>query len=83
MVTDTFAGLIQDVPEGYCTGHLKPENFAYPIAGKVGIDELVREFLENTLFSNLSGNDVKNSITVSGPPTMARADAVSNNHYRH
>lgn len=71
-ITDTLGGLIRDVHEDYCTPYMADENYIYPIAGKVGIDKVVRDFLLLTLFANLSGEskDIKTPSTVSGPPTL-------------
>src|ERR1019366_2857714 len=55
--------------ENYCTGHIAEDNYVYPIAGRVGIDRVVHDFVLLTLFGNLSGKS-KDVTTVSGPPTM-------------
>jgi hypothetical protein len=71
-ITDNFGDLITKVHENYCTGQLAEDNYAYPIAGRVGIDRVVHDFVLLTLFGNLSGKskDVTTATTASGPPTM-------------
>lgn len=68
-VTDNFGALISKVHEDYCTKYIAEQNYIYPIAGRVGIDRVVHDFLLLTLFGNLSGKS-KDVTTVSGPPTM-------------
>jgi hypothetical protein len=71
-VTDNLGDLIRKVHADYCTDHIAEANYVYPIAGRVGIDKVVHDFLLMTLFENLSGPsaDVKKNLTTSGPPTM-------------
>jgi hypothetical protein len=71
-ITDNFGDLVTKVHENYCTKFIADANYIYPIAGRVGIDRVVQDFLLLTLFENLSGPsaDAKKNLTVSGPPTM-------------
>jgi hypothetical protein len=46
-----------------------PENYLYPIAGKIGVKYLVQDFINLTLFANLGGA-AKDS---KGPPTLVDA----------
>ncbi len=71
-ITDNFGNLVTKVPEIYCKKHIVEANIVYPIAGRVGIDRVVHDFLLLTLFENLSGpsSDVKKNLTPTGPPTM-------------
>jgi hypothetical protein len=68
-ITDNAAGLITKVHASHCKRSIARENFVYPIAGRVGMDKVVQDFLELTLFANLSG-DGKDVTKVTGPPTM-------------
>ncbi len=68
-VTDNFGGLIKNVRSDYCTGKLVEANIVYPIAGKVGMERLVQDFLLMTLFGNLSAAS-KDVTSNKGPPTM-------------
>src|SRR5262249_30765977 len=59
-VTDTFSHLltkvnlpVRGVP--YCEGQIVQANYFYQIAGRIGIDTMVRSFIELTLFANLAG----------------------------
>lgn len=64
-VTDTFAGLFT-LKWDYCEGKLATgKNFIYPIAGKIGLAEMINTFINLSLFGGLDGEKGK------GPPTMA------------
>lgn len=65
--TDTFASLVR-LPSDYCKGFIAKENHVYPIAGRIGMDEAIADFVEITLFAGLTETN-----KVSGPPTMTRA----------
>lgn len=65
-VTDTFGGLLK-VPAHYCKDFVVQENVVYPIAGKIGVEPMIQDFINLTLFGNLGGKDPN------GPPTMADA----------
>jgi hypothetical protein len=60
-VTDTFSYLVTKLDlrnadgERYCDGQIVRANHIYPIAGRIGVDKLVRSFLELTLLANLAG----------------------------
>jgi hypothetical protein len=69
-ITDNFADFVQKVRADYCNGQIVEANIVYPIAGKVGIDAVVHDFLVLTLFGNLSGDASKDILTTKGPPTM-------------
>ena len=70
-ITDNFADFVKTVPENYCNGQIVEANIIYPIAGKVGMDTVVHDFLVLTLFGNLSGDADKDITTsIKGPPTM-------------
>jgi hypothetical protein len=62
-ITDDFAGLLDVKPRDYCDGHLATENPIYPMAGKIGIEPFIKEFVRLSLFTNLGSED-------DGPPTM-------------
>jgi hypothetical protein len=68
-VTDSFSGLVQ-LPDSYCSGDgynfNVPKNYIYPSAGEIGVKHLVQDFINLTLFANLSGP--KDAPT--GPPTL-------------
>lgn len=68
-ITDTFSGLLKNVPSEYCVDHIVSENYIYPIAGKIGMKKVVQDFIELTLFANLGGPAGK----IEGPPTMVDA----------
>ena len=68
-ITDNFGNLLMSVHEDYCTDHLAVADYVYPIAGRVGVDHVVKDFMLLTLFANLSGMS-KDVTKVTGPPTM-------------
>jgi hypothetical protein len=73
-VTDTFSYLLTklNVPvrgQRYCDGQIVRANYVYPITGRIGIDELVKTFMELTLFGNLAGKEANPG--AGGAPTMA------------
>lgn len=71
-ITDTFSYLLTTlntkVKNGRrdCDRYIVAENYVYPIAGHVGVNKMVYDFLDLTLFEHLGGKT-----TPSGPPTMA------------
>jgi hypothetical protein len=69
-ITDNFGDLITKVHDDYCSDHIVEADYVYPIAGRVGIDRMVSDFLLLTLFGNLGGSGSKDVTKVSGPPTM-------------
>jgi len=73
-VTDTFSYLLtkMNTPvrgQHYCDGQIVQANYVYPVAGRIGVDRLVKDFLELTLFGNLAGKDAQAG--AGGAPTMA------------
>jgi hypothetical protein len=68
-VTDTFSHLLTQVPDRYCEGFIVEANYYYPISGRIGVDKLVKTFIELTLFARLSGEEAKPGVI--GAPTMA------------
>jgi hypothetical protein len=69
-ITDNFADFVKKVRADYCNGQIVEANTVYPIAGKVGMDAVVHDFLVLTLFGNLSGDASKDITSTKGPPTM-------------
>jgi hypothetical protein len=73
-VTDTFSGLV-GLHDAYCDGravgesysYVARENYIYPITGKIGVQRLVQDFINLTLFANLAGRKE----APKGPPTLA------------
>jgi len=64
-ITDDFEGLLNIKPKTYCDEHLAAgEDHIYPIAGKIGIEPFIHEFVRIALFTNLGVNKD------SGAPTM-------------
>ena len=66
--TDTFGSLLKlNAAEirgrRYCTGKIVTENYVYPIAGRIGVNKVLHDFINLTLFEGLSGDK-------GVPPTM-------------
>lgn len=73
-VTDTFSELLirVNVPvrgRRYCDGQIKQANYVYPIAGHIGVDELVKTFFELVYLGQLSEKDA--AAGAIGAPTIA------------
>jgi len=73
-VTDTFSYLLTKLNvevqgQHYCDGHVVQANYVYPIAGRIGIDRMVHDFIELTLFASLREPHAKAGSA--GAPTMA------------
>jgi hypothetical protein len=69
-LTDTFSYLLTKLNvevrgQRYCDGQIVQANYIYPIAGRIGVDKIVKDFIKLTLFGNLAGKAAE------GPPTMA------------
>jgi hypothetical protein len=81
-VTDTFDYLLHNIPDdpnpdhknNYCAGYIVGPNYIYPVAGKIGIDRMIGDFVDLTLFEGLAGPPTSstNPTTANpkGPPTM-------------
>ena len=52
----------------YCDGQLVQANYVYPITGRIGIDRMVHDFVELTLFGSLT--EPKAAPGAAGAPTM-------------
>jgi hypothetical protein len=79
-VTDTFDFLLRNIPDDasnnndYCAGYIMGPNYIYPVAGKIGIDRMIGDFVNLTLFGALAGPPTSpgNPTTANpkGPPTL-------------
>jgi len=81
-VTDSFDYLLRDIPDdpnpehknNYCEGYIVGPNYIYPVAGKIGIDRMIGDFVNLTLFGGLAAppTSATNPTTANskGPPTM-------------
>ncbi|UPK36605.1 hypothetical protein IVB18_04270 [Bradyrhizobium sp. 186] len=73
-VTDTFGDLLMTVNtpvrgRRYCDGQIVQANYVYPIAGHIGVDELVMTFFQLVYLGGLSVKDGDPGAI--GPPTIA------------
>jgi hypothetical protein len=72
-VTDTFSNLLTNLntivrEDGHrdCDGYIVESNYVYPIVGHIGMDRMVYDYLDLTLFGSLAGTKAKPT----APPTM-------------
>lgn len=70
-VTDNFLELAQQIKDDYCNFASTQSNYAYPIVGRIGIDEMVDTFVDMTLFNGLGAKTDVATAVKRGPPTMA------------
>ncbi|MET4424223.1 hypothetical protein [Bradyrhizobium sp. RT3a] len=73
-VTDTFSELLTGLNRPvrgrrYCDGQIVQANYIYPIAGHIGVDELVMTFFQLAYLGGLSAD--KAAPGAIGPPTIA------------
>ncbi|VIO69007.1 hypothetical protein [Bradyrhizobium ivorense] len=73
-VTDTFSDLLMNINtpvrgQRYCDGQIVQANYVYPVAGHIGVDELVKTFFELVYLGGLSLKD--GAPGAIGPPTIA------------
>jgi hypothetical protein len=68
-ITDNFADLVTKLDPRYCRGKVVGEDHAYPMAGKVGLEDPIQEFVKLKLFGNLSGN-LGTTVENKGPPAL-------------
>jgi hypothetical protein len=54
-MSDTFGGLLKLPETTYCSGRVVGPNYIYPIAGQIGMDKIINDFIELTLFVPLAG----------------------------
>jgi hypothetical protein len=72
-ITDTFEVLFTKINDKYCSNIATGGNYIYPITGKIGVAEMIKTFVELTLFGDL--NSVQTTVAedaqaASPPPTM-------------
>lgn len=70
-ITDDFGQLVSKVQKDYCDKFIVQEKTVYPITGRIGMFEVIREFMNLTVFGNLAGDGTKSVVAPPGPPTMA------------
>jgi len=65
-VSDTFAGLLTDIQSSYCKNRTpKGPNYLYPIVGRIGVGEMISNFIDISLFDHLANPGDK------GPPAVS------------
>jgi hypothetical protein len=69
-ITDNFGSLVNKPMD--CSGKIVGPNYVYPIAGRIGVEDLVHTFVYLTLFANLAGESAPGTFP-KGPPTLVDA----------
>lgn len=74
-ITDTIKKLITKVPGDFCQGQLVGPDDIYPITGKIGMKEVIGNFVNLTIYGNLGSRreDKNPAAFIKGPPTMVAA----------
>lgn len=54
-LSDTFSGLLTKVDDAYCAGPRPGANPLYPLVGEIGIADAIHQFIEMSIFDDLSG----------------------------
>jgi hypothetical protein len=68
--SDTFAYLVTKLNrpnrynQRYCDGKIVRANYVYPLAGRIGVDKSIRDFIELTVFGSLSGDKGQGPATI-------------------
>lgn len=75
-VTDTLGVLLATLNtpvrgQRYCDGQIVQANYIYPIAGRIGVDKVVRTFLELNVFANLQQSSGPTAGNPASAPSLA------------
>jgi hypothetical protein len=53
-ISDSFHRMVYEIHDDYCDGFTHEPNYIYPIAGKIGIAEMIDTFVDLALFGGLA-----------------------------
>ena len=70
-VTDNFGELVKGLTG--CKDELVGPNYIYPITGRIGVDDMIREFVYMSIFANLGAETTTAATVPKGPPTLVDA----------
>jgi len=70
-VTDNFGELVKGLTG--CKNELVGPNYIYPITGRIGVDDMIKEFVYMSIFSNLRAETASAATAPKGPPTLVDA----------
>jgi hypothetical protein len=81
-ISDNFATLIGPKNDDYCDFPQPRVNLEYPVVGRIGIDEMVRTFIELVTKDDLAGEQdaskgLKLNVSVSSDAPIAMVDSIS------
>jgi hypothetical protein len=70
-VTDNFGELVKGLAG--CNGELVGPNYIYPITGRIGVEDMIKEFVYMSIFANLGAETTTPATVPKGPPTLVDA----------
>jgi hypothetical protein len=70
-VTDNFGELVKGLTG--CKNELVGPNYIYPITGRIGVEDMIQEFVYMSIFGNLGAETTTAATVPKGPPTLVDA----------
>jgi hypothetical protein len=70
-VTDNFGGLVKGLTG--CKDELVGPNYIYPITGRIGVEDMIQEFVYMSIFADLGAETTTAATVPKGPPTLVDA----------
>ena len=70
-VTDNFGELVKGLTG--CKNELVGPNYIYPITGRIGVEDMIEEFVYMSIFGNLGAETTTAATVPKGPPTLVDA----------
>jgi hypothetical protein len=70
-VTDNFGELVKGLTG--CQKEIVGPNYIYPITGRIGVEDMIQEFVYMSIFANLGAESTTPATVPKGPPTLVDA----------
>jgi hypothetical protein len=70
-VTDNFGELVKGLTG--CQKEIVGPNYIYPITGRIGVEDMIQEFVYMSIFANLGAESATPATVPKGPPTLVDA----------
>jgi hypothetical protein len=70
-ITDNFGELVKGLTG--CKDELVGPNYIYPITGRIGVQDMIQEFVYMSIFANLDAESTTPATVPKGPPTLVDA----------
>jgi hypothetical protein len=70
-VTDNFGELVKGLTG--CQKEIVGPNYIYPITGRIGVEDMIQEFVYMSIFANLGAETTTAATVPKGPPTLVDA----------